>query len=100
MKIKRDKYLKARGGTYKIYEILCEGCGKRLYRYQKDGKGHIYRLYIDRIIGKKEQQDVVADKKLITCSCGKMIGYKYVYRKETRAAIKLFAGSIKNKTII
>ena len=97
MKIKKDKYYKKRGGTHKIYKIHCNGCGKVLYEYQKDGKGALYRLYIDRIIGKKAKASVMIQDRLITCDCGKMIDYKYIYRKETRPAIKLFAGAITRK---
>ncbi len=97
IKIKKDKYQKARGGKSTLYWILCEGCGKRLYLYQKDGGGSLYRLYIDRIMGDKERDKVIANDKLITCSCGEMIGYKYIYKKENRQAIKLFTKAIQKE---
>ena len=92
MYIKRDKYLKSRGGTYKIYDLYCTRCNKKLFTYQKDGKGALRRLYLDRI--KKYHNKHTENKKVITCTCKKMIGYKYIFPSEARTAIKLFSGSL------
>ena len=52
----------------------------------------------ERIIKINKERGLVAvSNKLITCDCGKMIGLKYVYRKEARPAIKLFMGGISKK---
>jgi len=93
--LKNDKYRKARGGYSRFLNIFCDSCGKHLALYQKDGKGELKRMYLDRIFTPK----ITLSKthKFICPSCKKIIGAFYTYKKETRPAIRLFQGSISKK---
>lgn len=94
MKIKRDKYLKQRGGTYKIYEIYCN-CGQFLCNYQKDGKGVLYRLYLDRISDSTIESLKTKNKKSYWCrKCGSIFGTEMIFEKEKRKAIRRRFGKI------
>jgi hypothetical protein len=88
-KLQKDRYQKARGGYSRILEILCERCGNHIAYYQKDGPGILKRMYIDRII---DAQPIV--KELICQSCNQILGTKINYKKENRAAYRLFVGAI------
>lgn len=87
---KKDKYLKSRGGTFKIYKIYCKDCGAFLFHYQKDGPGILKRLYLDRI---DQSKDLHLKGKCHQCK--KNFGVAYIYEKENRPAIRLFVGAVK-----
>lgn len=89
MKIKNDKYKRARGRT-RILKLHCEECGKFLFFYQKDGPGPLKRLYLDRIFG--ETKD--------SCDCGNILGSYMIYKKENRPAIRLFVDSIRKEKYV
>jgi hypothetical protein len=95
MKFKKDKYSRARGGKSVCLRIRCNGCGDMIGLYQKDGDGALYRMYWDRLYS----FGLIKGNKLITCLCGKLIGYDYTYKRENRPAIKLFAGSVSKKKV-
>lgn len=96
IKLKNDKYKKARGGASKLYEIKCHHCGELLFLYQKDGPGLLKRMYLDRIY--ESSLDV---KKNLTCpKCKTLIAVPMIYKKENRPALRLFAGAvIKGKVV-
>lgn len=95
MKIKKDKYRKARGGTSKMLDISCESCDTHLFFYQKDGPGILKRLYLDRIVDFEKQ----SDKNLVCPNCKDTLGICYLYPKEKRPAYRLFAGEITKRIV-
>lgn len=95
MQFKNDKYRKARGGHSRLLNISCESCGTFLLLYQKDGPGHLKRIYVDRII----KLEGMGKTKQLTCkSCKKVIGTLYIYEKEKRPAYRIYQDAIINKT--
>ena len=91
MKIKRDKYLKKRGGTAKIINVLCAKCGKLILVYQKDGPGWLKRCYLNRIIGRKFENK---NSERLLCKCGELIGLT-VKHKDGRLAYRLIRSKFK-----
>lgn len=89
MKLKNDKYRKARGGRAKILKLSCAKCETALFNYQKDGPGILKRLYIDRVIN-----NVPRGKNLSCKHCKELLGVRIIYKKENRPAIRLFAGAV------
>jgi ribosomal protein S27E len=92
--MKRDIYSRARGGWSRILDIRCESCNAHLCYYQKDGSGHLKRMYIDRMMN-----FVTSDSELVCKNCSASLGVKIVYKKENRPAYRLFAGAVKRKII-
>ncbi len=94
MKLKQDKYRKARGGRSGLLDITCKRNGHHLFYYQKDGPGIIKRLYLDRIypLSPKTQE-------LSCAKCKEVLGLKVVYKKEKRLAYRMFVGAIDKKTV-
>ena len=102
IKFKQDKYRKARGGYSRFLEIRCEKCEHVIALYQKDGPGHLKRMYIDRIVSPAEFESMqhMPIKKVpnLTCpKCKQLIGVPYIYKKEDRPAFRLFEGSVVKK---
>lgn len=54
----------------KTYDISCNQCGRKVFRYIKFGKGKIIHCWKNRII----EDESIHDKKLVKCSCGNIIG--------------------------
>lgn len=48
--VRKDKYSKVRGGSDKFYIISCVKCQNEIFIYQKDGPGHLLRMYLDRFV--------------------------------------------------
>lgn len=90
MKIKNDKYKKARGGYSRFLNITCQKCGSFVCHYQKDGAGNLRRMYIDRILSPK----VSIARKDLTCAKGHLLGVKIIYEKEKRPAFRIFIDSV------
>ncbi|MEK7140368.1 MAG: hypothetical protein AAB815_01135 [Patescibacteria group bacterium] len=102
IKLKKDKYRKARGGYSRFWEIQCEKCKTVLAIYQKDGPGALKRMYLDRIVSPLsfEKLKYIPKKKVpnLTCTnCKQLIGIPYIYKKEDRPAFRLFEGSVIKK---
>lgn len=99
-KIKRDRYMSARGGTSAFYDIYCSHCRVWVLLYQKDGPGNLYRLYLDRIHAPENLAALVhtasglAFDGLSCSQCGASIGVPMLYRPESRRAFRLVPGSI------
>ncbi len=53
LKLKSDKYRKARGGYSRFLNVFCHHCGHKVLMYQKDGPCELKRLYMDRIFFQK-----------------------------------------------
>jgi len=101
--MKKDKYLRARGGTAKIIDVSCARCGAYLFTYQKDGPGWLKRCYLNRILGPEKWEGLqyssttTKDLKNIVCSCGQLIGTPILYNKDSRLAFHLERGNFKRK---
>ncbi|OGY59222.1 MAG: hypothetical protein A3H06_02345 [Candidatus Colwellbacteria bacterium RIFCSPLOWO2_12_FULL_44_13] len=94
MKWKNDKYKKARAGKSRLLNISCAKCNSFLLSYQKDGVGHLKRLYLDRI--QKFEKEKAA--KLLVCkSCKNILGTYFLYEKENRPAYRLNLGAVKKE---
>jgi len=102
IKLKSDKYKKARGGGSKLLDIQCSSCHQHLFFYQKDGPGILKRMYLDRIyesinysnLGNLPLQKIPQ----LTCpQCHQLIGVPYVYEREQRLAFRLFSGAVSKK---
>lgn len=96
-KLISDKYRKKRGGYARILDIACAKCDGLICRYQKDGPGHLKRIYIDRIL-----EPIVVwsrDAKLTCGGCGKWVGIGDVYKIEKRNCFTLMQGAVKKKII-
>ena len=94
-----DTFRKARGGNACMLTVYCVNCDTPLLFYQKDGKGTLYRCYLDRIIYPYQYKELltrfdnVKDLPQLKCShCGNGIGTPMVYEKEDRFAFGLFMG--------
>jgi len=94
MKLKKDRYRKSRGGTSRIYQLLCSKCGSNVLTYQKDGKGTLLRLYVDRI----SEPKIIGNFNLVCNSCQNLIGIPMIYKVEKREAFRLVRGSFSKKT--
>lgn len=90
MRLKNDKYKKARGGYSRLLNIACQKCGGFICQYQKDGAGNLRRMYIDRILSPK----VSIARKDLTCAKGHLLGVKIIYEKEKRPAFRIFVDSV------
>ncbi len=93
-KIQSDKYRKARGGSSRVLDVVCEGCGKHVAYYQKDGPGLLKRMYVDRFIDVKPTGDDLSCE-----GCDRVLGKLINYKKENRAAYRLFVGAITKKIV-
>ena len=100
--IKKDKWFRDRQSTYVILGIGCAVCGKEVLLYQKDGRGSLKRLYLNRILVPENLaslQDTVQNVKqlvLLKCECGANIGIPMLHR-EGRLAFRLIPGSFTKK---
>ncbi len=99
LKLKSDKYKKARGGSSKLLEISCAECGEIICDYQKDGPGSLKRMYFDRI----SNPVVSISEKSLKCSQGHLLGVAIIYKKENRPAFRLVIEAVtksyKKKTL-
>lgn len=104
--MKKDKFLRARGGTAQLIEISCASCNKEIIKYQKDGIGFLHRCYLNRIVGPEKYARLQHDKNIIeprdipklVCTCGETIGYP-MRHKDGRLAFRLDRGKFKRKKI-
>jgi hypothetical protein len=100
-KLRRDRFMSARGGTSTFYNIYCAHCRQWIMLYQKDGVGNLFRLYLDRIHAPEQlaqlRDSVGGSKKFTGLMCGKCnasVGMPMVYQREGRSAFRLIPGAI------
>lgn len=101
MKIKKDKYRQSRGGGSQFLEVTCSACSHRVLIYQKDGKGALVRLYLDRIhhpeelVARVSGWQTLRDMSDLMCDlCGAHLARKMVYERENRLALRIIRGAI------
>lgn len=104
MKLKQDKYRKARGGHPRLLDVSCSKCSEHLFYYQKDGPGILKRTYLDRITNSKKFENLQhlsfsEIPQLICPNCKEHIGTPIVYKKENRLAFRLFEGAVSKKIV-
>ncbi|HBB49666.1 TPA: hypothetical protein DEQ22_03340 [Candidatus Nomurabacteria bacterium] len=90
----KDGYRKVRGGYSRFLNVYCASCKAHLFLYQKDGPGALKRTYLDRILApkiKKTKNELVCEK------CKKVIGTFFIYKKESRPAVRLYQDSVIKK---
>lgn len=63
--MKKDQYLRVRGGKAKILGIYCAQCGAWVLRYQKDGPGQLLRCYLNRIFDPPELEKLQREPKIM-----------------------------------
>lgn len=97
--IKKDKFTENRRGYSDIFSLKCSDCGEEICKYQKDGGGYLYRLYIDRINDVSKLSEFGVDKKMYCKKCNKLIGLGGIYTIENRECIELFNQSLKVKPV-
>lgn len=103
--MKKDKYLRARGGWARIFDISCTTCGEWILRYQKDGIGKLLRCYLNRILAPDGRAALQHDptiqepkdmQNLVCPKCGTVIGspMKHI---DGRLAFRLIKGKYSKK---
>lgn len=95
MKFKSDTFRRNRGGYSRLLKIECEKCKSLICQYQKDGPGHLRRMYLDRI----RDSVVVISRKDFSCPAGHLLGVKIIYEKEDRPAFRLFVDAVAKKIV-
>lgn len=103
---KNDHYSKSRGGNSHFLCISCSKCNNYLLLYQKDGKGTLIRLYLDRIFDPPNLAKLQKEcghkndlKNLVCPSCKQLIATPMVYKPENRLAFSLMRGTFIKKKI-
>lgn len=92
IKLKKDKYLRERGGSAKIINVSCANCNKIIFVYQKDGPGWLKRCYLNRILSSNISP--LPSKGNLICSCGQILG-SLSKHKDGRQAFFLIRGKFK-----
>lgn len=64
--------------------------------YQKDGPGILKRLYLDRIAF---PNDFNGKRELVCKKCKTVLGVPMNYKKENRAAYRVFVGAITKRVV-
>jgi ribosomal protein S27E len=94
--MKKDKYMKVRGGYGRFLNIGCGNCGNAILLYQKDGPGSLLRMYLDRIFAPPELTIELAKvtskdkmKSLICPKCKEVLAVPMIYESENRLALRV-----------
>ncbi len=102
--LKKDKYVSTRGGNSHFLDLFCSKCNQHFALYQKDGRGRLLRMYLDRIFAPQElvllqsKMSNKADMPNLKCpKCSALIGTPMVYEAERRLAFRLIHGSFVKK---
>jgi len=102
--LKKDKYVNSRGGNSYFLDLFCSRCGQHFALYQKDGRGRLIRMYLDRIFAPQElaflqlKMSDKADMSNLKCTkCSALIGTPMIYETERRLAFRLIHGSFVKK---
>lgn len=102
--MKKDKYLKARGGVAQMINVKCAKCQETVIKYQKDGRGFLKRCYLNRIFEPEILAKLQSDPKIketsdmpnLTCKCGETLGYP-MRHKDGRLAFRIEKGKYLRK---
>ncbi len=93
---KKGVFTNNRGGTLKFLNLYCEHCKIHILLYQKDGPGHLKRLYLDRIVAPDsfvglEELDIKDIPRLVCQNCGRLIAIPDIYKEENRKVYSLLS---------
>ena len=102
--LKRDQYKKARGGWSRILVVSCAACGNDICHYQKDGRGSLKRMYLDRILAPLTMRGLqkfdIKEVPALRCkTCDELLGTPYVYKKEKRKAYRMYQDAVIKKVV-
>ena len=102
--LRKDKYSKTRGGNSRFLDIFCSACGVHIALYQKDGRGSLLRMYLDKIFAPSAlaalQHRVTKKEEMSNLQCPKcyaIIGTPMLYEAESRLAFRMVRGSFIKK---
>lgn len=105
--MKKDKYLRARGGTARMLDIHCARCTTWVLKYQKDGVGQLLRCYLNRIFAPLElvalqHNPAIREPKdmanLVCPKCNTVIGTP-MRHEDGRLAYRLMKGAYAKKIV-
>ena len=99
-RLKNDRSRKDRGGDAQFLALSCASCNAKLLLYQKDGRGNLLRLYLNRIFAPSRLAELQnkgiqrpQDMKNLNCpECGNLIGTP-MRHLDDRLAYRLKRGS-------
>lgn len=102
--MKKDHYLRARGGSAQMIYVICSSCKSNILFYQKDGVGWLKRCYLNRIFGPDNLEKLQYDPGIknpgdipnLICKCGNLIGSP-MRHKDGRLAYHLIRGNFMRK---
>lgn len=103
--MKKDKYLRARGGKARSLNIYCSACGEWILKYQKDGIGKLLRCYLNRILAPDalaalQHDPAITEPKdmqnLVCSKCGAVIGSPMKHA-DGRLAFRIMKGKYSKK---
>jgi hypothetical protein len=101
-KIAKDKHTKARGGSSKFLSVYCNRCKQEILLYQKDGPGHLLRMYLDKILAPEGLRETVSgcgkksDMAVLECpACKAKLAFPMIYEKENRLAYGIARGAVR-----
>lgn len=106
-KLKNDRYRSARGGEAHLLDISCTRCTNQVLKYQKDGKGDLLRLYLNRIFHPPDFERLqyfftranYRQMPALKCpSCSGLIGTPTLY-SDGRPAFKLIRGTYHKRKV-
>lgn len=101
MKMKNDKYRRARGGSAQMLNLYCSNCAAFLLLYQKDGPGSLMRCYLNRIFRPSKLEKLQSNPEIkepndlppLKCSkCHNVVGTPMRYT-DGRLAYRLLRGT-------
>jgi len=101
MKLKQDRYRKARGGKAQLLDLFCSECNTKIMVYQKDGDGGLHRCYLNRIFDPPLLSNLQNDSRiknrsempnLVCGKCRKLIGVPMLHT-DGRLAFRLINGA-------
>lgn len=97
--LKKDKFTRIRSGESRLLDLHCRACDTVFAVYQKDGSGHLRRMYMDRIVSPDSlvglQNTNIDEIDPIRCSgCNVIVAMPYIYKKEKRNAFRVFRDSV------
>lgn len=104
--LKKGKYANVREGNSHFLNLTCSKCNQHLALYQKDGRGGLVRLYLDRIFEPSAlsllQLTISSKSEMPNLKCSKcdtLIGMPMVYEPEKRLAFRLIRGTFTKKKL-
>jgi len=106
LKVRNDRYRKARGGTSVFLQLICSKCETEVAIYQKDGPGSLLRCYFNRFfwpdyltkLGERPDPKGGTQTTWTCPNCSFNLGSRTSH-VDGRSAYRLVRGAIKKKKI-